>query len=60
VPEIVAEPLPLLTKLSPAGRAPLSVRLIGLVPVVVTLKLELLPSAKLVVDGLENTGLATV
>jgi hypothetical protein len=60
VPEIVAVPLPLSAKLSPAGSAPLSMRLIGLAPVVVTLKLELLPSTKLVDVELENDGIVGV
>jgi hypothetical protein len=59
VPENVAEPLLLLTKVTPAGSAPLSV--IDMLapfgrPVVVTLKFPAVPTAKVVEFALVRAG----
>ena len=56
VPETVAVLPPLLTKETPEGRAPVSVKVIGVVPVAATVKLPLVPTAKLVELALVKAG----
>lgn len=56
IPERVAVLPPLLTKVTPEGRAPTSVKVIGAVPVAVTVKVPVVPTPKFAVLALEIPG----